>query len=414
MSKFQFYSQNRSMYGTINVWWEYNQSGRSITITDVTYNNDMWWCAGAAMRLTVNWNDGTNEDLASGDWNWNGSGLVSSARGAGFINVGESLGIFDNESHPTHTFGGNSGGFGISFGATKTKLNNLDVEYYKALPMIAGDNPSVTFIIPPSINCNAVRASVPSVWRLQSSISGVNYGVGWSGVTTLRAEVSYSFNGKAYSYTAGTWTDGRTSATLDINAYDLPEPWTKVPAGANVTVRWTASTNIGSATCSATTFARAPATPTFGNMTVSNPKPFQLQSSVSGVNYGDYYRSRSLYATVKGNIDGETISWQTPAVKDALEGEFDRDAWLNDQPTPWRFVPDGEEVTVTWNAEIDVGYGKITGTISRTLMCQPAYEAFVLDSAVQDGAPVAADLLVSSSTGAAPRSSIRRVLTIEE
>ena len=97
MTKYQFYSQDRTLYGTINVWWEYNQSGRSITITDVTYNNDMWWCVGASMRLTVNWSDGTSTDMANGDWNWTGGGLVTSNRGGGFINTGGALGIFDNE-----------------------------------------------------------------------------------------------------------------------------------------------------------------------------------------------------------------------------------------------------------------------------------------------------------------------------
>lgn len=267
---------------------------------------------------------------------------------------------------------------------------------------------------PPSINCGNTWSKNPSVWRLQSGISGIDWGIGYNS-RTLTATVSYTFQGTNYSYEAGRWTDGRTSASIDINKYSAAQPWVNgVPAGANATVTWTMTTNIGTATCSKAVYCKAPDTPTLATITTSNPSVYRLASTVSGINWGDYHKSTSLYARVTGTIDGNTISWTTtPVTSGATSGSFDYNALVNDPLAPWLKVPDDETVTVTWYATINVGYGTLTGVISKSQYCQKSYTAYVIESGVNGGQPVEADCIISNAVGLAPGKVLRRVTTID-
>ena len=267
---------------------------------------------------------------------------------------------------------------------------------------------------PPALNCGNTWSNNPSVWRVKSGISGIDWGVGYNS-RTLTADVSYTFQGTSYSYRAGTWTDGATSKEIDINKYSATQPWVNgLPAGANVTIKWTATTNIGSTSCSTTTFSKAPATPVIPTITTSNPAVYRLASTVSGINWGDYYKSTSLYAKVTGSIDGNTISWTTmPITTGTTSGSFDYNALVNYPSAPWLKVPDDETVTVTWYATINVGYGNITGVISKTQYCQKSYTAYVIEQGVNGGQPVEADLFVSNAVSQSPTKMIRRITEID-
>lgn len=266
----------------------------------------------------------------------------------------------------------------------------------------------------PEFSCGNTYSNNPSVWRVKSGVSGIDWGIGYNS-RTLTADVSYTFQGTSYSYRAGTWTDGATSKEIDINKYAATQPWVNgLPAGANVTIKWTASTNIGSASCSTTTFSKAPTTPVIPNITTENPNVYRLKSSVSGINWGDYHKSTSLYAKITGSIDGNTISWSTtPITTGATSGSFDYNALVNDPSAPWLKVPDDETVTVVWYATINVGYGNITGVISKTQYCQKSYDAYVIEQGVNGGNPVAADCIISNAVGQSPNKVLRRVTTID-
>lgn len=235
-------------YGTIQVHWDYNRSGKTITITGITYNDDRWWCVGAAMRLTVNWSDGTSTDLANGTYNWNGSGLITNVRAAGFVTKNGVLGVFsDGNRSVTHTFSGTTGGFGISFGSTASTINYGNPASYRALPMISGTNPSVTFIIPPTFDTSQIWTRNDGVYMLSSGISGgINWGTGTSGYQ-ITAVVSYTIDGNNVSYTAFSSTTRQNSYEFSINAQSDNIPWNRVPDDETVTVKWTIRTVDGAA-----------------------------------------------------------------------------------------------------------------------------------------------------------------------
>lgn len=264
----------------------------------------------------------------------------------------------------------------------------------------------------PALSCGNLWSKSPGVWRLQSGLSRIDWGIGYT-TRTLTATVTYTFRGTSYSYTAGSWTDGRTSASIDINAYDSAEPWLKVPAGANATIKWTVSTNLGSVSCSTSTYCKAPNTPTIATVTTANPAVYKLTSSVSGINWGDYHKSTSLQAKVTGNIDGTPFSWTTtPITTGATSGSFSYDALALNPSAPWLKVPDDETVTVTWSAVINVGYTTLASVISRSQYCCKSYTAYVIDSNVNGGKPVEADLIISNNPGSVPNKVLRRVTTI--
>lgn len=428
-STYQFYAWSASggagnEWAFINVDWNYDQSARKINITGISYGGDRYgnpgyWHVGSAMRMTIVWADGSETDLANSTYNFNGSDLITTANGAGFITVGSVLGVFsdaNNHCPVSHTFNGNSGGFGVRFGSTRSTINAGNPQSYRDLNRTSGDNPSVTFISKPTLNCGNVYAESPGLYQLRSGISGINWGVGYSESSRkLTATVSYTFQGKSYSYEAYSSTSSSTSGSFTINASSQSEPWTKVPAGANVTVTWTASTNLGPATCSSMVFAKAPDTPTVGSMTLSNPDAYRLKSSCSGINWGDAKGTRNVYAVISGTLDGETINWtMQPGSAETTDtgASFDYDASQHHPSEPWKYVPDDESVTVTWYASVYTGYGYVTGTLSQSVYCQPSYEAFVIEEGVNDGKPVEAELMVSSSTGGAPNTQIRRITEI--
>ena len=289
-----------SMYGTVQVHWNYEKTNKKINITGITYNNDCWWAVGAKMKMGIVWSDG-HEDIVCPDqnYNWSGSGLISTARGAGFVTVSGILGVFSNFHAVSHTFSGTTGGFGVKFGSTLGTINLGNPASYRDLAKTSGDDANVTFSTPPNLNNATITTSNPSLYKLTSSISGISWGEGYSS-RSLVATVRYTIDGN----------------TVEYNAYSSNNP---------------------------------PANPSF-------------------------------------TID---------AISDTI---------------PWNRVPDGETVRVRWIATTDIG----SSYKDKEQFCMKQYDAFVIQSGVNSGNPVAADLIVSNTVGSQPNKEVRRVTTIEQ
>ena len=243
-----------SFYGTVQVHWNYEKTNKKINITGITYNNDLYWAVGAKMKMGIVWSDG-HEDIVCPDqnYNWGGSDLISTARGAGFVTVNGVLGVFSNFHAVSHTFSGTTGGFGVKFGSTLGTINLGNPASYRDLEKTSGDNTNVTFSTPPNFNNVSYTSSNPSLYRLKGGISGISWGEGWSS-KSLVAKVKYTIDGSTKEYTAYSSSNPSTSAEFDINAATDTIPWNRVPDDETVTITWTATTNIGTATGSKTQY----------------------------------------------------------------------------------------------------------------------------------------------------------------
>ena len=243
-----------SFYGTVQVHWNYEKTNKKINITGITYNNDLYWAVGAKMKMGIVWSDG-HEDIVCPDqnYNWGGSGLISTARGAGFVTVNGVLGVFSNFHAVSHTFSGTTGGFGVKFGSTLGTINLGNPASYRDLEKTSGDNTNVTFSTPPNFNNVSYTSSNPNLYRLKGGISGISWGEGWSS-KSLVAKVKYTIDGSTKEYTAYSSSNPSTSAEFDINAAADSIPWDRVPDDETVTITWTATTDIGTATGSKTQY----------------------------------------------------------------------------------------------------------------------------------------------------------------
>lgn len=253
--------QFANYYGTVQVHWNYNQASKTITVTGVTYNNDMYWAVGAAMRCSIVWSDGAVSDLANGTYNFSGGNLISTARAAGFITIGSITGVFTAANRSvSHTFSGNSGGFTLYFGSTASTINYGNPASYRALALQSGTNPSVTFNTPPTWDAGGSNFTTtnPDVYKLGSTVKGINWGQGYTW-RKLTCTVKYTLDGKEYSYTAYTSDNPPATATwlLDKKTSDQTQkPWETVPDDATVTITWTASTSVGSVAASKTQYCQ--------------------------------------------------------------------------------------------------------------------------------------------------------------
>lgn len=243
-----------SMYGTVQVHWNYEKTNKKINITGITYNNDMWWAVGSKMKMGIIWSDG-HEDIVCADqsYNWSGSGLITTARGAGFVTVSGVLGVFSNFNAVSHTFSGTTGSFGVRFGSTLGTINLGNPASYRDLAKTSGDDTNVTFSTPPNFNNVSYTSSNPSLYRLKGGISGISWGEGWSS-RSLVAKVKYTIDGSTKEYTAYSSSNPGNSAEFDINAAADAIPWNRVPDDETVTITWTAATDIGTATGSKTQY----------------------------------------------------------------------------------------------------------------------------------------------------------------
>lgn len=233
-------------YGTIQVHWNYEKSNKKINITGITYNDDCWWAVGAKMRMSIVWADGVEETVcADQNYNWNGSGLISTARGAGFVTTAGILGVFSNFHAVSHTFSGTTGGFGVRFGSTLGTINLGNPASYRDLDKISGDDTNVTFSTPPNLDSATITTSNPSLYKLTSSISGIKWGEGWSS-RSLVATVRYTIDGNTVEYTAYNSNNPPANPSFTIDAIGDTIPWNRVPDGETVRVRWIATTDIGS------------------------------------------------------------------------------------------------------------------------------------------------------------------------
>lgn len=142
-------------------------------------------------------------------------------------------------------------------------------------------------------------------------------------------------------------------------------------------------------------------------VTTDNPSVYRLRSWASGIDWGFGYSSASLTARVSYNIDGKSVNYVAySSGGGASSASFDINAVYD--AIPWNRVPDDETVTVTWTASTNLG--SITG--QATQYCMKSYDAFVIESGVNGGRPVAADVFISNSPGDRPNKEMRRVNTI--
>lgn len=241
-----------ALYGTVQVHWNYEKTNKKINITGITYNDDMWWCVASNMKMGIVWSDGQEEIICPDqayNCRWVSGQLYfqTEARGGGFKTVNGVLGVFDNAHAVSHTFSGTTGGFGVRFGSTLSTINLGNPASYRDLERTSGDDTSVTFSTPPNFNNASYTSSNPSLYRLKGGISGISWGEGWSS-KSLVAKVKYTIDGSTKEYTAYSSSNPSTSAEFDINAATDTIPWDRVPDDETVTITWTATTDIGTAT----------------------------------------------------------------------------------------------------------------------------------------------------------------------
>lgn len=129
--------------------------------------------------------------------------------------------------------------------------HNMSTSVTVNIPKIAALNR------PPSISNGSITTSNPDVYKLNSSISGIDWGLGYSWAS-LTCKISYTLDGTSYSWTAGSWSTASSSKSISVDGMTLSpsQPWTKIPEDENVTVTWTASTSVGSATLSKTQYCQ--------------------------------------------------------------------------------------------------------------------------------------------------------------
>lgn len=205
---------------------------------------------------------------------------------------------------------------------------------------------------------------------ITTSCSGINWGQGYSS-RKLTCTASYTFNGKTENFTIGTWTDGETSKTVTKSDFNFP-------ADLNVSVKWIASTNVGSATT--TTQVKVGKTypaPNLSNveLTVNSPSAYKINATVTGINYGENYLKRVANLYFDYILDGISYSTLLYSISDGSTSiTVDYDATTESEP--WKFIPDDEKGTL--RLVVDNGYQTSTKS-SGQIYCQPQYEVYIIE-----------------------------------
>ena len=206
---------------------------------------------------------------------------------------------------------------------------------------------------------------------ITTSCSGINWGQGYSN-RTLTCTASYTFNGKTENFTLGTWTDGATSKTVTKNDFNFP-------ADLNVTVKWVASTNVGSST--STSQVRVGQTYPAPNLSEvnfegSSPSTYKLNATVTGINYGENYSKREANLYFDYTLDGISYSTLLSSISDgstSMTVEYN----ATTESEPWKFIPDDEKGIL--RLVVDNGHQTSTKS-SAQIYCQPQYEAYIVES----------------------------------
>ena len=206
---------------------------------------------------------------------------------------------------------------------------------------------------------------------ITTSCSGIKWGQGYSN-RKLTCTASYTFNGKTENFTLGTWTDGATSKTVTKSDFNFP-------ADLNVSIKWVASTNVGSTT--STSQVRVGQTypaPNLSEVNIegSSPSTYKLNATVTGINYGENYSKREANLYFDYTIDGISYSTLLSSISDgsnSITVEYDATA----ESEPWKFIPDDEKGIL--RLVVDNGHRTSTKS-SAQIYCQPQYEAYIIES----------------------------------
>ena len=206
---------------------------------------------------------------------------------------------------------------------------------------------------------------------ITTSCSGIKWGQGYSN-RKLTCTVSYTFNGKTENFTLGTWTDGATSKTVTKSDFNFP-------ADLNVSIKWVASTNVGSTT--STSQVRVGQTYPAPNLSEvnfegSSPSTYKLNATVTGINYGENYSKREANLYFDYTLDGISYSTLLSSISDgstSITVEYD----ATTETEPWKFIPDDEKGIL--RLVVDNGHRTSTKS-SAQIYCQPQYEAYIVES----------------------------------
>ncbi|MBQ9160883.1 MAG: leucine-rich repeat protein [Methanobrevibacter sp.] len=109
--------------------------------------------------------------------------------------------------------------------------------------------------------------------------------------------------------------------------------------------------------------------------------PYHLVSSVSGVNYGSQYNSTKLTCRASYNLDGVNYSRDIQSWTNGVtSATCNIDGPLFNSTDPWKILPDGDNVNITWIAESSGSGG--SGSASKTVTTNMpfAYSAYVIES----------------------------------
>lgn len=204
--------------------YQYRVRAYDMTINGHNYgmiNDKVWFSnAGATTYLSV--------VVASGTYDVNGTPSQST------VNVTAScwISLYTNACLGTGSRRYN--------GATSASVN---------IPRIAALNR------PPSISQGMITSSNPDVYKLNTSISGIDWGLGYSNPRTT-CTISYTLDGTNYSWQAGNWSGASSSRSVSIDGMSLvpSKPWSRVPDDGTVTITWTVSTSVGSSVASRTQY----------------------------------------------------------------------------------------------------------------------------------------------------------------
>lgn len=252
---------------------------------------------------------------------------------------------------------------------------------------------------PSGIKCNATYTEYSTI---TTSCSNINWGQGYSS-RKLTCTASYTYNGKTENFTLGTWTGGATSKTVTKSNFNFP-------ADVNVSIKWVASTNIGSTT--ATTQVKAKQTypaPNLSNVTFSGNSNgvYKFTASASNIDYGKNYSKREATLYLDYNLDGVSYSTQ---LKKITNGATSISISYNASslPEPWTKIPDDENVTL--RLVVDNGHQTATKK-SGSYYCQSQYEAYIVELINNETVITPATLYTNGKNGTGQFKQIRRIGT---
>lgn len=137
---------------------------------------------------------------------------------------------------------------------------------------------------PPSLDGATITSSNPSVYKVITGISGIDWGIGQTS-TKLTCTISYTLDGISYSYVAETWTDSATSKEITIDGLSLAasNPWSKIPDDETINITWRAETNIGNSSKSKTQYCQMSYTAYVIEQGVNNGNPVEADLYVSNI-----------------------------------------------------------------------------------------------------------------------------------